>query len=83
MLNFSNIFLKAIVLVLVRPFLWLIATKQEVCAEHMLFAMLDAKTGMYRRDEKGNDIGMKGFPLGVDAGKLLWNHTRDATDIPS
>ena len=37
-------------------------TSPKTCAEHILFSLLDADKGVYRRNDKGDEIGMKGFP---------------------
>jgi len=79
-LQFSNVFLKILVFLL-KPLIWLITVKKEVCAEFMIFALLDANKGLYRRDNNANDIGMKGFPDAPNAAKLLWDHTIEATTI--
>jgi hypothetical protein len=54
----------------------------------MLFALLDADKGMYRRNDKGDEIGMKGFPTPVgdeekkdQAQKALWDHSLQATAV--
>lgn len=54
----------------------------------MIFALLDADKGMYRRNDKGDEIGMKGFPTPVDdeekkdqAQKALWDHSLQATTV--
>lgn len=44
-----------------RPLIWLMTTSPKICAEYTLFAPLDADKGMYGRNDKGNEIGMKGF----------------------
>ncbi|KAJ3516347.1 hypothetical protein NLJ89_g1190 [Agrocybe chaxingu] len=58
-----------------RPLFWLLMTSAPVCAEYMLFAMLDADKGFHRRDQRGNDIGMKNFPQVENAQRLLWEHS--------
>ena len=54
----------------------------------MLFALLDADKGMYRRNEKGDEMGMKGFPTPEgdeekkdQAQKALWDHSLQATTV--
>jgi len=71
-----------------RPLIWLMTTSPETCAEHMLFALIDADHGMYRRNEKGDEIGMKGFPTPngdevkkKEAQKALWDHSLEATTV--
>ena len=72
----------------VQPLIWLMTTSPETCAEHMLFALLDADKGMYRRNEKGDEMGMKGFPTPEgdeekkdQAQKALWDHSLQATTV--
>ncbi|KIM41370.1 hypothetical protein M413DRAFT_18928 [Hebeloma cylindrosporum] len=83
----SNPIYKIIVFFL-RPVIWLITTTPEACAEHMIFALLDADKGMYRRNEKGDDIAMKGFPTPAgdeakkeQAQKALWDHSLQVTTV--
>ncbi|KAH9476980.1 Oxidoreductase [Psilocybe cubensis] len=62
------------------PLLWLITRTQETCAEYMLYALIQAERGMYRRNENGDDIGLKGFPrFANDAQRILWEHSLQAT----
>ena len=63
-------------------------TFPETCAEYMLFALLDARKGVYRRDDKADDIGMKEFPTPEgdeekkdQAQKALWDHSLQATTV--
>ena len=58
-----------------RPLLWAFATPPEENAEYMLFALLSAEKGMYRRGRKGEDIGMKKFPQAKDAQMILYEHS--------
>ncbi|KAF8960627.1 hypothetical protein BDZ97DRAFT_1905834 [Flammula alnicola] len=78
----ANPLIKSAVCML-RPLIWLTTTKQEVCAEYMLYALLNAEKGMYRRNSKADNIGMKDFPDAKDAQKLLWEHTLEATTVES
>ncbi|KXN89254.1 Dehydrogenase/reductase SDR family member on chromosome X [Leucoagaricus sp. SymC.cos] len=51
------------------------AVTPDVCAEHMLYALLDSTNGLSRRNEKGDDIGDKKFLHDESAQKKLWDHT--------
>jgi hypothetical protein len=55
------------------------AVTPDVCAEHMLYALLDSKTELSRRNENGDDIGMMKFPMEEGAKKKLWDHSVEAT----
>ncbi|KDR73330.1 hypothetical protein GALMADRAFT_730089 [Galerina marginata CBS 339.88] len=70
-----------ILVIPILPLLWLLTTPQADCAEYMLFALLNAKKGMNRFDQKGDDIGLKKFPLAEGAQKMLWDHSLEATTI--
>jgi len=69
------------VIFLLRPLIWLFVTTSDQCAEHMLFALLDAKKGMYRRNQYADDIGMKAFPRRQGAQKALWEHSLLETTV--
>jgi len=63
-------------------------TSPETCTDHMLVALLDADKGVHRRNDKGYEIGMKGFsmPEGDEekkdqAQKALWDHSLQATTV--
>jgi len=63
-------------------------TSPETCAELMLFALLDVDKGVYRWDDKGYEIGMKGFsvPEGDEekkdqAQKALWDPSLQAPTV--
>ncbi|KAF9552444.1 NAD(P)-binding protein [Agrocybe pediades] len=62
-----------------RPILWLITTPKEDCAEYMLYPLLSAESGMHRRDKRGDDIGMTKFPTAEGAAKVLWEHSMKET----
>ncbi|KAF8816816.1 NAD(P)-binding protein [Phlegmacium glaucopus] len=79
-LNFNNPILDFIVFLL-RPLIWLIGMTPEESGEYMLFGLLDAEKGMYRRNASGDDIGLTRFPQAQDAQRLLWEHTVEATTI--
>lgn len=79
MLRSSNPIYK-LFLFLLTPLFWLITRTQETCAEYMLYALIQAEKGMYRRNENGDDIGLKGFLDEKDAQKLFWEHSLEATN---
>lgn len=54
---------------------------KETCGEIMLFNLLDSEKGMYRRNERGDEIGLTNFPQAKDAQRLLWEHTAEATTV--
>ena len=63
-------------------------TSPATCAEYMLFALIDADKGMYRRNSKGDEIVMKGFPTPdgdavkkEEAQKALWEHSLEVTTV--
>ncbi|KAF9563327.1 hypothetical protein CPC08DRAFT_632866, partial [Agrocybe pediades] len=74
MLVFTNPILKGLMFLLC-PLIWIITMTSEECAERMLFALLDAKEGMHRRNQYGDDIGMKAFPQSPGAQKASWEHS--------
>ncbi|KAF8989426.1 hypothetical protein BDQ17DRAFT_1284127 [Cyathus striatus] len=59
------------------PIVWLTGSLMypEESAEYHLYALFQGKRGMYRRNQKGDDIGMKRFPgTEVDQTKV-WQHS--------
>jgi len=65
-----------------------LSTSPETCAEHILFALIDAGNGVYRRNERGDEIEMKGLPTPdgdevkkEEAQKVLWEHFLEATTV--
>ncbi|KAJ6456589.1 NAD-P-binding protein [Mycena vitilis] len=61
---------------LLKPLLWTVAITPTVCAEHMLFALFSSgEKGFIRRDDKGDDIGMKKYYGTEEGRKKLWEHT--------
>lgn len=56
-----------------------LAIEPEVCAEHMLYALLDTKKGLSRRNEKGDDVGDLKFPKVEGAQQKLWDHSVEVT----
>ncbi|KAF8997085.1 hypothetical protein BDQ17DRAFT_1284128 [Cyathus striatus] len=59
------------------PITWLtgILIYPEESAEYHLYSLFQGKSGMYRRNEKGNDIGMKKFPGTEEDQVKVWEHT--------
>lgn len=70
-----------ILLWILHPLLLIIITRQQDCAELMTFALLDATKGFRRYNRNGDDIGMYKMPKAKDAGKLLWEHSVEATGV--
>ena len=54
---------------------------QEVCAEHMLWALFDGENGMFRRGSKGEDIGKERYFGSEEERKKLWEHTVEAVKV--
>lgn len=73
--------LLTILMLPLRPLLWLISTRPEDCAEYMLFALLNAEKGMNRRNANGDDIGTKGFPKAADGQERVWDHSVQLTTV--
>ncbi|KAJ7054241.1 NAD(P)-binding protein [Mycena amicta] len=48
--------------------------------EHQLYALLNAAAGPARTDDKGDDIGSKGYYGSPDAMDRLWKHTEEETN---
>ena len=57
------------------------STSIEDCAEYMWHALLTAKAGVSRVDEKGDDIGMKRYFGNEAQRKKLWEHTKETTRV--
>ncbi|PPQ78308.1 hypothetical protein CVT25_011679 [Psilocybe cyanescens] len=72
-------FITKILVIPIRPLLWLLTTPQRDCGEYMLYALLEAKKGMNRRNKTSDDIGMLKFPLAENGQRLLWEHTAEVT----
>jgi hypothetical protein len=71
--------LRSFLMFIFSPLIWAVATPPEQNAEYMLFALLAAKKGMYRRGRFGEDIGMKKFPQAKDAQTILYEHSLEET----
>ncbi|KAJ6530303.1 hypothetical protein B0H19DRAFT_1006430 [Mycena capillaripes] len=67
---------------IIKPLAWMIAITPAVCAEHMLFALFtQGEKGFVRRDDKGDDMGMKNYH-GTEEGRMkLWEHTVREVDV--
>ncbi|KAJ3553649.1 hypothetical protein NP233_g12598 [Leucocoprinus birnbaumii] len=59
--------------------IWAMAIEPEACAQYMLYALLDSKKGLSRRNAKGDDIGDLKFPREKGAQQKLWVHSVEAT----
>jgi len=55
-------------------------TSPTDCAAWMWFAVLDSSEGLNRRNNKGDDIGAKGYEGKADVRKKIWEHTVEETD---
>lgn len=64
-----------------RPLIWLLFTTPDVCAEHMLYALLDSKPGMSLRNRHGDDVGMKNYPTTEGAQEAMWEHSLKETGV--
>jgi len=59
--------------------LYPLARSAEDCGEYMWHALLAAKDGFSRTDDKGNDMGMKRYFGNEAQMKKLWEHTKETT----
>lgn len=76
----ESLFMKIFVF-LVKPITMLAFTRKEVCAEYMLYSLLDSKPGLNRRGTRGEDIGMKAFPPAEGVREALWEHSITETKV--
>ncbi|KAK7012643.1 hypothetical protein R3P38DRAFT_2549638 [Favolaschia claudopus] len=60
---------------LVRPLVRMTAIFPAVCAEYMLFALLNGEPGFSRRDDKGDVMGKSAYVATEEERKALWEHT--------
>jgi hypothetical protein len=75
MYSFANPILRTLKFLL-QPLLDLVLVEPHICAEHMLYALLDANKGMNRRDKSGDEVGRAAFPeLSEEALKMFWEHS--------
>jgi hypothetical protein len=65
---------------IVKPLVWLTAIPPDVCAEYMLFALLSGEKGYIRRNDKGDDVGMKYYCGSEEGRRALWTHTVKEVD---
>ena len=56
-------------------------TSAEDCSEYMWHALLTAKDGFSRRNQKGDDIGTKQYFGNEAQRQKLWEHTKDTTRV--
>ncbi|TBU30282.1 NAD(P)-binding protein [Dichomitus squalens] len=52
----------------------------EDCAEYTLYALLQARPGVSRYNNKGDDIGRSPLSDATDARKRLWEHTKEEVE---
>ncbi|KAH9932854.1 uncharacterized protein B0H18DRAFT_952045 [Fomitopsis serialis] len=55
--------------------LYPVSATPDVCAERMLYALLQSPPGSSRRDNKGDDMGKKRYYGTDEARERLWEHT--------
>ncbi|KAF5310826.1 hypothetical protein D9619_008024 [Psilocybe cf. subviscida] len=80
-IQFQNPFAK-VALFLLYPLVWYFFVEASVCAEYMIYALLDAKAGaVNRRSKTADDIGLKGFPTAEGAADALWKHSVEETHV--
>ncbi|KAF8894863.1 hypothetical protein CPB85DRAFT_1257403 [Mucidula mucida] len=63
---------------------WLYGVQPEECAEYMLYALLDSKPkerGWSRRDEHGDDIGMRCYNISNKDKMAVWEHSVEETSV--
>lgn len=58
-----------------------LSSSAEHCGEYMWYALLAAKDGASRTDEKGQDIGMKRYFGNEIQREKLWEHTKETTKV--
>jgi len=58
-----------------------LTTSAEDCAEHMWHALLTAKDGFSRSNQKGDEIGMKQYFGNEAQRQKLWEHTKETTRV--
>jgi hypothetical protein len=61
--------------------MYIVSIPPEVCAEYMWHGVFESQKGSYRKGDKGNDIGKKGYYGSEEAKKLLWDHTVGVTKV--
>jgi NAD(P)-dependent dehydrogenase (short-subunit alcohol dehydrogenase family) len=82
-IQFQNPFAK-LALFLLYPLVWYFFVEADVCAEYMIYALLDAKPGLVnRRNRTADDIGLKAFPMTEGAADAVWKHSVEETRVVS
>lgn len=66
---------------LIELLMWLFSTSPKDCAEYMWFALLDGNKGFFRRDNKGENIGMKNYDGTEGVRKVIWEHSAEVTNV--
>jgi hypothetical protein len=62
-------------LLLFKPLFKWAATKADDCAEWMLYGLYDGKEGYFRRNQHGDNIGMKYYEGSPEVRKAIWEHS--------
>ncbi|KAL1672772.1 hypothetical protein EV122DRAFT_224035 [Schizophyllum commune] len=75
----SNSYLIKAVSYALYPLAYLASVPEEVCADYMTYALLNAKPGFSRFDNHGDDIGRKNYDGTEEQRKKLWEHTIEET----
>lgn len=60
--------------------LYPVSVTPDVCAEYMLYSLLQSTPGASRRDNKGDDMGKKRYYGTDEARTRLWEHTVEEVD---
>lgn len=60
--------------------LYPVSVAPDVCAEYMLYALLQSPPGASRRDNHGDDMGKKRYYGTDESGTRLWEHTVEEID---
>ena len=66
---------------LIRVIMYFMGETAEEAAEYMLYGLLNAKDGWYRKDEHGDDRGTSKFGHTEEEKLALWNHSCSITDL--
>ncbi|KAJ7054843.1 hypothetical protein C8F01DRAFT_994999 [Mycena amicta] len=71
---------------IIKPAIWAFAMAPAVCAENMVYALLNAKKGYSRMGEKVDDMGMKSHPYQEEKARAelrqkLWEHTEKEVTV--
>ena len=76
--NSGSYLIKAVTYALY-PLAYLATVPEEVCADYMTYALLNAEPGFSRFDNHGDDIGRKNYDGTEEQRKKLWEHTVEET----